>query len=44
MDHVPLPLKKIVDPPKDVLPDEEILRRILSQVRKLKRKMLVEAA
>jgi len=44
MDHVPLPLKKIVDPPKDVLPDEEILKRILSQVRKLKRKMLVEAA
>jgi formylmethanofuran dehydrogenase subunit B len=44
MDHVPLPLKKVVDPPKGVLPDEEILRRILSQVRKLKRKILVEAA
>ncbi|MDI6904426.1 MAG: molybdopterin-dependent oxidoreductase [Candidatus Bathyarchaeia archaeon] len=44
MDHVPLPLKKVVDPPKGVLPDEEILRRILSEVRKLKRKMLVEAA
>lgn len=44
MDHVPLPLKKVVDPPKGVLPDEEILRIILSQVRKLKRKTLVEAA
>ncbi len=38
MDHVPLPLKKIVDPPRGVLPDEEILRRILSEVRKIKRK------
>jgi formylmethanofuran dehydrogenase subunit B len=36
MDHVPLPLKKVVDPPKGVLPDKEILRRILSEVRRLK--------
>jgi len=38
MDHVPLPLKKVVEPPKGVLPDEEILRRILSEVRKIKKR------
>jgi len=37
MDHVPLPLKKIVEPPKTCLPDEEILQRILHKVRKLRR-------
>jgi formylmethanofuran dehydrogenase subunit B len=44
MDHVPLPLKKIVDPPNGVLPDHEILNRILSEVKKLKEKKLTEAA
>jgi len=43
MDHVPLPLKKVVNPPNGVLTDEEILRKILSEVRKLKEKRLVEA-
>jgi formylmethanofuran dehydrogenase subunit B len=43
MDHVPLPLKKVVDPPKGLLSDEEILRRILKEVRKIKSKKL-EAA
>jgi formylmethanofuran dehydrogenase subunit B len=38
MDHVPLPLKKVVDPPRGVLPDEEILRRILAEVRRIKKK------
>jgi len=38
MDHVPLPLKKIVNPPNTCLPDEEILRRILHQVHKLRRR------
>lgn len=38
MDHVPLPLKKVVDPPRGVLSDEEILRRILAEVRKIKKK------
>ncbi len=38
MDHVPLPLKKVVDPPRGVLPDEEILRRILAEVRRIKRR------
>jgi formylmethanofuran dehydrogenase subunit B len=42
MDHVPLPLKKIVEPPRGVLSDEEILRRILSDVRKI-RKVKAEA-
>jgi formylmethanofuran dehydrogenase subunit B len=37
MDGVPLPLKKVVKPPKNVLPDEEILQRILKEVRRLKK-------
>ena len=37
MDHVPLPLKKVVEPPKTCLPDAEILRSILQKVRKLRR-------
>jgi formylmethanofuran dehydrogenase subunit B len=36
MDHVPLPLKKVVKPPAGILPDEEILRRILKEVRTIK--------
>lgn len=40
MDHVPLPLKKVVDPPKGLLSDEEILNRILNEVRKIKLKNL----
>ncbi|MFH0749248.1 MAG: molybdopterin-dependent oxidoreductase [Candidatus Bathyarchaeota archaeon] len=36
MDHVPLPLKKVVAPPPSLLSDEEILSRILAQVKKLK--------
>jgi formylmethanofuran dehydrogenase subunit B len=43
MDHVPLPLKKVVEPPFGVLSDEEILRRVLSEVRKLRRKRQLEA-
>ncbi len=39
MDHVPLPLKKIVEPPKTCLSDEEILHRILLEVRKTKREL-----
>ncbi|MGQ9624105.1 MAG: molybdopterin-dependent oxidoreductase [Candidatus Bathycorpusculaceae bacterium] len=42
MDHVPIPLKKVVNPPRGILPDEEILRRILAEVRKLKKKKLEE--
>jgi formylmethanofuran dehydrogenase subunit B len=38
MDHVPIPLKKVVNPPRGILPDEEILRRILAEIRKIKRK------
>jgi formylmethanofuran dehydrogenase subunit B len=36
MDHVPLPLKKVVEPPEGMLSDEEILRRILEKVRLIK--------
>jgi formylmethanofuran dehydrogenase subunit B len=39
MDHVPLPLKKIVEPPKTCLSDEEILQRILLEVRKTRGKL-----
>ncbi len=38
MDHVPIPLKKVVNPPREILPDEEILKRILKEVRKIKKK------
>lgn len=37
MDHVPLPLKKVVEPPEGCLSDEEILRRILRETRRLRR-------
>ncbi len=36
MDHVPLPLKKVVEPPKGCLTDTEILQRIFQQVQRLK--------
>jgi formylmethanofuran dehydrogenase subunit B len=38
MDHVPLPLKKVVEPPKGIFSDEEILTRILEEVRRIKDK------
>jgi formylmethanofuran dehydrogenase subunit B len=44
MDHVPLPLKKVVDPPRGVLSDEEILRKILSEVRKMRKSKPAEAS
>jgi formylmethanofuran dehydrogenase subunit B len=44
MDHVPLPLKKVVEPPKGVFSDEEILRRILREVRRLKKQKQLEAS
>jgi formylmethanofuran dehydrogenase subunit B len=37
MDHVPLPLKKVVEPPEGCLPDAEIIRRILQEVRRIRR-------
>jgi formylmethanofuran dehydrogenase subunit B len=36
MDHVPLPLKKVVEPPEGILTDEEILKRILEETRTIK--------
>jgi formylmethanofuran dehydrogenase subunit B len=44
MDHVPLPLKKVVDPPRGVFSDEEVLRRILSEVRKIRKNKPAEAS
>jgi formylmethanofuran dehydrogenase subunit B len=43
MDHVPLPLKKVVEPPKGVLSDEELLTRILKEVRLIKSQKRKEA-
>ncbi len=43
MDHVPLPLKKVVEPPEGLLSDEEILRRILEEVRLIKSQKMKEA-
>ncbi len=36
MDHVPIMLKKVVEPPEGILNDEQILTRILDEVRKIK--------
>lgn len=44
MDHVPLPLKKVLEPPRGVLSDEEILTRILAEVRKIRKKAQSEVA
>jgi formylmethanofuran dehydrogenase subunit B len=44
MDHVPLPLKKVVEPPRGVLSDKEILKRILSEVKKIKKRKEAEAS
>jgi len=44
MDRVPLPLKKVVEHPRGVLSDKEILRRILSGVRKIKKEKQAEAS
>jgi len=43
MDHVPLPLKKVVEPPEGLLSDEEILTRILKEVRIIKSQGMKEA-
>jgi formylmethanofuran dehydrogenase subunit B len=40
MDHVPLPLKKVVEPPEGILTDEEILKRILEETRIIKWQMM----
>ena len=37
MDHVPLPLKKLVEPPKNCLPDVEIIQWITREVRRIRR-------
>lgn len=36
MDHVPIRLRKVIDPPGECLPDREILEMILEKVRTLK--------
>ncbi len=39
MDHVPLPLKKVVEPPESLISDKEILVKLLAKVRELRREM-----
>jgi formylmethanofuran dehydrogenase subunit B len=39
MDHVPLPLKKVVEPPETCLTDKEIVGKILHKVRELRSEM-----
>jgi anaerobic selenocysteine-containing dehydrogenase len=36
MDHVPIMLRKIVEPPPGILNDEQILRKILDEIRLIK--------
>jgi formylmethanofuran dehydrogenase subunit B len=36
MDHVPILLHKVVEPPKGILNDEELLTKILKEVRAIK--------
>jgi formylmethanofuran dehydrogenase subunit B len=36
MDNVPLPLKKVVEPPEGILSDEALLKKILAEVRSIK--------
>jgi formylmethanofuran dehydrogenase subunit B len=43
MDHVPLALKKVVNPPAGILSDEEILKRILSEVKQIRSEEAKEA-
>jgi len=38
MDHVPIMMRKVVEPPKGILNDEELLKRILDEVRAIKGK------
>jgi len=40
MDRVPLPLKKVVQPPNGILGDEEILNKILEEVKTIKSQKL----
>jgi formylmethanofuran dehydrogenase subunit B len=36
MDHIPIMLRKVVEPPKGILNDEQILEKILAEVKKIK--------
>jgi formylmethanofuran dehydrogenase subunit B len=42
MDNVPLPLKKVVEPPEGIFSDEEILKMILEEVRLIKSKKAIK--
>ncbi len=38
MDHVPIMLRKVVEPPPGILNDEQILRKILDEIKLIKAK------
>jgi len=40
MDHVPLPLKRVVKPSSNLLSDEEVLGRILVEIREMRKRAL----
>ncbi len=42
MDHVPIMLRKVVEPPPGILNDEQLLKRILAEVRAIKAKITGE--
>jgi formylmethanofuran dehydrogenase subunit B len=43
MDHVPIMLRKVVEPPEGILNDEQILEKILAEVRKIKSQKTAKA-
>jgi formylmethanofuran dehydrogenase subunit B len=43
MDHVPIMLRKVVEPPEGILNDEELLTKILAEVRRIKAEKAAKA-
>jgi formylmethanofuran dehydrogenase subunit B len=43
MDHVPIMLRKVVEPPPGILNDEELLTKILAEVRRIKKEKAAKA-
>jgi formylmethanofuran dehydrogenase subunit B len=44
MDNVPLPLKKVVEPPEGILSDEALLKKILEEVKSIKAQQATKKA
>ncbi len=43
MDHVPIMLRKVVEPPEGILNDEQILEKILAEVKAIKAQKAVNS-